>query len=91
MLFNNLKRITYDRPYQPEIDGIRFLCIFWVVVYHLWSLVHGTLGTSISGLSFVQNFVKYGSYGVSLFFILSGYMISMPFAKQGLIGSTEFH
>jgi peptidoglycan/LPS O-acetylase OafA/YrhL len=80
------KRITYSTSYLPEIDGLRFLAIFSVVV-----ILHITnyLDEKFYNLQLIQNnywknFVTEGGNGVALFFIISGFILSLPFAKWRL-------
>lgn len=69
-------------PYQPEIDGLRFLAIIPVVLSHiLLSVVrngnYGTIDWSEDVGLF--NLLNSGSFGVLLFFGISGYILSMPY------------
>ena len=50
--------------YRPEIDGLRALAVFGVIVYHS--------KLSIFGLQILKG----GFYGVDIFFVISGYLIS---------------
>ncbi len=53
---------TYlDRHYLPELDGIRGLAVMLVISYHLKDPMASWLG---------------GSLGVTIFFVLSGYLIT---------------
>jgi peptidoglycan/LPS O-acetylase OafA/YrhL len=80
------KRITYSTSYLPEVDGLRFLAIFSVVVimhipnylndkfYHYQFIPQG----------YWKNFSIAGGHGVGLFFVISGFILSLPFAKWRL-------
>lgn len=63
------------RSYMPELDAIRGLAILGVILYHGFYWVH-----DLSLYSFWQRvFMKtmsVGQYGVDLFFILSGFLIT---------------
>jgi peptidoglycan/LPS O-acetylase OafA/YrhL len=83
-IYNKFRRITSNQLYFPEIDGIRFLAIVLVVLFH----IHGFFiaktaimptGIFERGLSLL---LTGGSRGVELFFVLSGFILCLPFAHQ---------
>jgi peptidoglycan/LPS O-acetylase OafA/YrhL len=55
--------------YRPEIDGLRAIAIVSVILYHSQ--------TSIFGQSFKGGFI-----GVDIFFVISGYLISLIILKE---------
>jgi peptidoglycan/LPS O-acetylase OafA/YrhL len=82
-----LRRITTSLAYRPEIDGIRFVAILSVIIYHLAGdvLRHSPAGYDASPrwlFWFTQNL----NFGVQLFFVLSGYVLALPFAEHFLGG-----
>lgn len=83
---NKFKRITYSTSYLPEIDGLRFLAIFSVVVimhitHYLDEIFYnGTLTQN----NYWKDFVMEGGSGVALFFVISGFILSLPFANWRL-------
>jgi peptidoglycan/LPS O-acetylase OafA/YrhL len=78
------RRITSTGQFIPEIDGLRFLAIFSVYIYHLAGdvLRHSPSGYAQSlesnGLFLVTQIL---SVGVPLFFVISGFILSLPFAE----------
>lgn len=58
----------------------RFLAILWVVLYHIASL------KSAAAPTLIRTFVDPGHYGVELFFVISGFVLSLPFAGALLSG-----
>ncbi|HZU67202.1 MAG TPA: acyltransferase [Ktedonobacteraceae bacterium] len=70
------------------LDGVRACAILFVIIFHvnrmtgdrLWSSVQYPLASSISTA---------GGTGVTLFFVLSGFLLFMPFAKA-LLFKTEW-
>jgi peptidoglycan/LPS O-acetylase OafA/YrhL len=54
--------------YKPRIDGLRFLAISSVLLFHF--------------AYYIGNFVSAGSYGVNLFFVLSGFLITSILIKD---------
>lgn len=85
-LVNSLRRITSTGTYQPEIDGLRFIAIFFVVVMaHGGTYITKTVLQLQNEHSFLHQFLLEGVSGVSLFFIISGFILSVPFAKEKLL------
>jgi hypothetical protein len=86
---NRLKRITTSGIYIPEIDGLRFLAISSVVLFHLLMELHLRSGRVIpveNGWAWLDKFLSNGYRGVHLFFLISGMILAMPFARQMLRG-----
>jgi peptidoglycan/LPS O-acetylase OafA/YrhL len=86
--FLNLRRITSDGKYVPEIDGLRFIALTSVVLYHIngfWLIKSADLN-HVSGtlLSFWDSIAGAGKIGVQLFFVISGYILGLPFANKYL-------
>ncbi len=59
----------------PGIDGLRALAALWVVLFHMGAFAGG--GALWPGVDFL---VRSGSTGVSLFLVLSGLCLYLPFA-----------
>ena len=88
MLTNYIGRIiTRGRRFIPEVDGLRFVAITAVVLYHLSGYTrtkHMTGGAIGPGEAWFPQVLGLGRYGVQLFFVLSGFLLAMPFAKWRL-------
>ena len=69
-----------DRFY--EIDLLRFLAALAVVLYHYTFRGFAEGGYSPVEYPVLGEFFKYGSYGVQLFFIISGFVILMTATKR---------
>lgn len=85
-LISSLRRVTSTGNYIPEIDGLRFIAIFFVVVMaHGGTYITNTVLQSTDKSSFLYKFLLEGVSGVSLFFIISGFILAVPFAKEKLL------
>jgi len=80
------KRITYSTSYLPEVDGLRFLAIFSVVVIlHTTNYLNEKFyNDQLLVNGYWKNFAMEGGHGVTLFFVISGFILSLPFAKWRL-------
>jgi peptidoglycan/LPS O-acetylase OafA/YrhL len=74
----------------PVLDGVRaFACliVIWFHIYriprdlHLWD-------PPPSAHALLNSFLYFGKYGVTLFFVLSGFLLFLPFARALLFGKT---
>lgn len=72
------------------LTGIRGLAALWVWLYHTW-LVAGNRPVSILGFD-ITPLVSGGWVGVDLFFVLSGFVLTWPYAinKEKIFVWTEF-
>jgi peptidoglycan/LPS O-acetylase OafA/YrhL len=82
------RRITGSGAFIAEIDGLRFVAIGSVLLFHL------AVGLEIKSPahfarpagSLAADLVYNGFRGVELFFVISGFILAMPFAGHGLLG-----
>jgi len=91
-IYNKLRRITSNQLYFPEIDGIRFLAIILVIFFH----AHGyfiaksaTIYADRNNYPLLDTLLANGDRGVELFFVLSGFILCLPFAKQYIGGEKK--
>ncbi|MCB9168948.1 MAG: acyltransferase [Flavobacteriales bacterium] len=81
-LFSRFRRVTSSGSYIPEIDGLRFIAIGAVLLLHAhdWSMID--LGITdngqVAGLRFTDRWLRLGGYGVDIFFVISGFILSLP-------------
>ncbi len=83
---NKFRRVTASTRYLPEIDGLRFMAIFMVAIWmHTTHFIDEKFfSDSLITNPYWRNFVMEGGYGVSIFFMISGFILSLPFAKNYL-------
>jgi len=88
MMIDKIRRITRDGRWIPEIDGLRFIAIFSVVLFHLGGeLAHrsGRLIPVEARYDRLFRVIGNGDRGVLLFFVISGMILAMPFARHHLM------
>jgi len=82
-----LRRVTTSSSYVPQIDGLRFLAIMPVLLWHATIRGH-RFGLSNAGLvpTGEPHWMPVGEIGVELFFFISGYIIAFPFITAAARG-----
>jgi peptidoglycan/LPS O-acetylase OafA/YrhL len=88
---SQLSRVTTPgRAFIPQIDGLRFIAIMAVLAYHVRYISSYHLHVSPQGWpvegDWVNDIFSTGNLGVQLFFALSGFILSLPFARWRLAG-----
>jgi len=86
-LLDRLGRIvTPGRRLIPQIDGLRFVAISTVFYYHIahyLPISKAGVGVPSFPLGVLMNV---GRYGVELFFVISGFVLALPFVRARLAG-----
>ena len=78
------RRITTQKRFIPQIDGLRFVAISSVVLFHIYAaLEHGAV---LVPIAFNSDLAK---RGVELFFAISGFILGVPFATRYLQNGRE--
>lgn len=78
------KRITSSGSFIPEIDGLRFVAITSVVLSHLnIFFLEKDLNHYVDNIDyfFLKHLLLNCRLGVPLFFVISGFILGIPFAK----------
>lgn len=96
-LRDRLARVTSGSQYLPEIDGLRFLAIMPVVALHVASFLylfkfqtrHLPRDWGEKSGSFFLWVLSTGWMGVPIFFVISGFILGLPFAQHRLAGGPE--
>ena len=80
-------RTTSSGRFLPAIDGLRCLAIMTVIMHHLG----GYVAQRTPGLDYLEakqsplyRLIDIGNCGVQLFFVISGFILALPFAEQYL-------
>ena len=78
------RRITTQKRFIPQIDGLRFVAIASVVLFHVYAaLERGAIPVPIP---FNTDLAK---RGVELFFGISGFILGVPFASRYLLNAPK--
>lgn len=80
-----LRRETSSTEFIPVIDGLRFLAILMVVFFHVNAYIQEksqTIAFNSTESYLSANIFVYGHQGVQLFFVISGFILAMPFMRQ---------
>ncbi len=88
-LYRKLRRETSTGNFIAEIDGLRFLAVMAVIVYHVQIFFVAKTPQIFSYDGFLYRLVQNGFKGVELFFVISGFILAMPFAKHFLAGGKK--
>lgn len=75
--------VTSGRRFIPEIDGLRFIAIAVVVLHHSRVV---RLFPHPEEAGRLNDLLEIGRHGVQLFFVISGFLLALPFARTRLCG-----
>src|SRR5215475_9341658 len=92
-LAGNLSRVTSTGELIPEVDGLRFIAISVVLFHHLLAMFLSGSGRSpavrthaewaaAADQSWLVTLAYCGHFGVNLFFVISRFILALPFAKR---------
>lgn len=84
----SFKRIISSGNFIPEIDGLRFIAIVSIVLFHLAGFITEkdkySYENTFNIFPFLKRLILNGDVGVPLFFVISGFILGLPFAKYYL-------
>jgi peptidoglycan/LPS O-acetylase OafA/YrhL len=81
--------LTAGRQYLAECESIRGWAIVLVIFFHYSA--YSTLHSPIKNPNPVMAFVYAGNSGVTLFFVLSGFLLSMPWLRGRTVKIIPFY
>jgi peptidoglycan/LPS O-acetylase OafA/YrhL len=85
-LYNKFRRITTNKIYLPEIDGIRFLSLSLVTLFHIRGyFLEKTpikFADNVNDYHWLNTLFVNFDRSVPLFFAISGFILCVPFANH---------
>jgi peptidoglycan/LPS O-acetylase OafA/YrhL len=79
----HLRRKTTSGNWLPEIDGLRFIAIVSVLLFHMQGqLQHHYVLDIQPPFTWLARAFDFGNRGVPLFFVISGFILALPFARH---------
>lgn len=78
----------YAKQHFPVLDSLRGLVILLVVVFHYFGILNGSasdLGLATTAPLWLR-WAASGNTGVTLFFVLSGFLLTSPFVYARRLG-----
>ncbi|HOS92937.1 MAG TPA: acyltransferase [Armatimonadota bacterium] len=87
-VFARLSRVTSTGRFVPQIDGLRFVAIAVVILFHTARVLEEFVPTRVAQWPEDPLWILYkqGFCGVQLFFGISGFILALPFAEQHIAG-----
>ena len=88
-LLARFSRETSSGRFIPEMDGLRFAAIGMVVLFHLnaYLMAKSTAyAVSTAQSDWLAPVALVGFHGVELFFVISGFILALPFAAHHIKG-----
>jgi peptidoglycan/LPS O-acetylase OafA/YrhL len=78
----SLRRVTSGGGFIPQIDGLRFIAIASVLLFHIhsWLKDNGVIASPIAHSAWMNGAPH--RRGVELFFVISGFILGLPFARM---------
>lgn len=90
------RRVTSSGAFLPELDGLRAVAILPVVLFHsvMFLVVKAPSPLTSTGgedplRTAVGWTISHGFLGVQLFFAISGFVVTLPFARYFLLGERK--
>ncbi len=96
-LISTLSRVTSSGEYVAEIDGLRCLAVIMVIAHHAMAS-YLTLTARLGNIHLPSGWYEVGQRGrlvrlishfdfaLSVFFVISGFILALPFARASLYG-----
>lgn len=77
--FKNTQRVVQNGKFIPQLDGLRFIAVISVVLFHANGRMSSRMGVSIP---YISEFLKAGFFGVNVFFAISGFILTYQILRK---------
>jgi peptidoglycan/LPS O-acetylase OafA/YrhL len=94
-LAGKLSRVTSTHDFIPEVDGLRFVALLPVLFLHsathflIWRGWRDFSGNWTTNQGLILRAIGLGALGVQVFFVISGFVVALPFARHWLAGAPK--
>jgi len=85
--FYAAEKKTTSGIYLDNLTGIRAIAVLWVLIFHTWGIARSNVRLNIPFTDIrlgITRIIEMGEWGVDIFFVLSGVLLTTPFIKNGL-------
>ena len=75
--------------YIPQLDGVRFYALIGVLAFHCSGYLLAKWPPAVAhplDSNVLITAIHYGHYGVQLFFVISGFILALPFLRWHCLG-----
>ena len=91
-LLQLLQRPLAAANYIPQLDGVRFYALIGVLEFHCSGYLLAKWPPAVAhplDSNVLITAIHYGHYGVQLFFVISGFILALPFLRWHCLGEKE--
>ncbi len=91
--YSKFQRVTSNRLYIPELDGIRTFGLFMVICFHGYAYYRNKASApfaeDMSSFAWLDQLMVNFHIALPIFFMLSAFILSIPFANQYINGGKK--
>ena len=80
-----IEQKTTSGVFLQTLTGVRAVAVLWTLLLHMWGITRGGalyIPLPFEGQIGIRTLAESGEWGVRIFFVLSGFLLSLPYLKQ---------